>query len=77
MKKLNKEKFKLLKDQTSRLIEEGFKIKKLNNNLIIIQNMFIYYGNENNFNGIILMPNHIIITEDEEQTKEILDLLNK
>lgn len=77
MKKLSKEKFKLLKDQTSRLIKEGFKIKKLNNNLIIIQNMFIYYGNENNFNGIILMPNHIIITEDEEQTKEILDLLNK
>lgn len=77
MKKLSKEKFEILKDQTSRLVKEGFKIKKLNNNLIIIQNMFIYYGNENNFNGIILMPNRIIITEDEEQTKEILDLLNK
>lgn len=77
MKKLSKEKFKILKEQTFRLLEEGFKIKKLNNNLIIIQNMFIYYGNENNFNGIILMPNRIIITEDEEQTKEILDLLNK
>ena len=77
MKKLSKEKFEILKEQTSRLLEEGFKIKKLNNNLIIIQNMFIYYGNENNFNGIILMPNRIIITEDEEQTKEILDSLNK
>lgn len=77
MKKLSKEKFKILKEQTFRLLEEGFKIKKLNNNLIIIQNMFIYYGNENNFNGIILMPNHIIITEDEEQTKEILNILTK
>lgn len=77
MKKLSKEKFEILKDQTSRLVKEGFKIKKLNNNLIIIQNMFIYYGNENNFNGIILMPNRIIITEDEEQTKEILNILTK
>lgn len=77
MKKLSKEKFKILKEQTFRLLEEGFKIKKLNNNLIIIQNMFIYYGNENNFNGIILMPNRIIITEDEEQTKEILNILTK
>lgn len=77
MKKLSKEKFEILKEQTSRLLEEGFKIKKLNNNLIIIQNMFIYYGNENNFNGIILMPNRIIITEDEEQTKEILNILTK
>lgn len=77
MKKLSKEKFEILKEQTFRLVEEGFKIKKLNNNLIIIQNMFIYYGNENNFNGIILMPNHIIITEDEEQTKEILNILTK
>lgn len=77
MKKLSKEKFEILKEQTFRLLEEGFKIKKLNNNLIIIQNMFIYYGNENNFNGIILMPNHIIITEDEKQTKEILNILTK
>lgn len=77
MKKLNEEKFKILKEQTSRLLQEGFKIKKVNNNSINIQNMFIYYGNENDFNGIILMPNHIIITEDEEQTKEIVDLLNK
>ena len=77
MKKLSKEKFEILKEQTSRLLEEGFKIKKLNNNLIIIQNMFIYYGNENDFNGIILMPNRIIITEDEEQTKEILNILTK
>lgn len=77
MKKLSEEKFKILKEQTSRLLQEGFKIKKVNNNSINIQNMFIYYGNENDFNGIILMPNHIIITEDEEQTKEILDLLNK
>ena len=77
MKKLSEEKFKILKEQTSRLLQEGFKIKKVNNNSINIQNMFIYYGNENDFNGIILMPNRIIITEDEEQTKEILDLLNK
>lgn len=77
MKKLSEEKFKILKEQTFRLLQEGFKIKKANNNSINIQNMFIYYGNENDFNGIILMPNHIIITEDEEQTKEILDLLNK
>ena len=77
MKKLSKEKFEILKEQTSRLLEEGFKIKKVNNNSINIQNMFIYYGNENNFNGIILMPNHIIITEDEEQTKEILNILTK
>lgn len=77
MKKLSEEKFKILKEQTSRLLQEGFKIKKVNNNSINIQNMFIYYGNENDFNGIILMPNHIIITEDEEQTKEIIDLLNK
>lgn len=77
MKKLSEEKFKILKEQTSRLLQEGFKIKKVNNNSINIQNMFIYYGNENDFNGIILMPNHIIITEDEEQTKEIVDLLNK
>lgn len=77
MKKLSEEKFKILKEQTSRLLQEGFKIKKLNNNSINIQNMFIYYGNENDFNGIILMPNHIIITEDEEQTKEILNILTK
>lgn len=77
MEKLSEEKFKILKEQTSRLLQEGFKIKKVNNNSINIQNMFIYYGNENDFNGIILMPNHIIITEDEEQTKEIVDLLNK
>lgn len=77
MKKLSEEKFKILKEQTSRLLQEGFKIKKVNNNSINIQNMFIYYGNENDFNGIILMPNHIIITEDEGQTKEIVDLLNK
>lgn len=77
MKKLSEEKFKILKEQTSRLLEEGFKIKKVNNNSINIQNMFIYYGNENDFNGIILMPNHIIITEDEEQIKEILNILTK
>lgn len=77
MKKLSEEKFKILKEQTSRLLQEGFKIKKVNNNSINIQNMFIYYGNENDFNGIILMPNHIIITEDEEQTKEILNILTK